>query len=341
MANQILEGWDTYATGDASSALAGSTWLLSASGTSGPAITNAEYANGTRSLLTGTAVPKYVYKAIADNNIYCFGYRARIGTFGISGYLSGVGLSGATATLSLSFNENALPVLVRGTTIIWTGPNPVANNTWQYIDCIYNRTAGTCDIFLNGNFITQVTGVVSIGAIQQARVGGVSSQTGSNRHANFYIDDIYFNSGNERWGDIGAVLLMPNADLGGNTWSVVGTASGFQVLDNVPFNPAQYLEAVNVGDISAFNIPETPLGTFQVFSVQHRYVAQKSSAGVSDMRGFLQINAASYAGSTVSLVQGTYTTYQDEYLVNPATGLPWVPADFIGGNVALGYERIA
>lgn len=343
MTNVVLDGFDTYPTGDVSTGtnvLTGSPWQLSTfSGTtSGITVSTTAPANGTRSLFwNGFAIG--ISQPIPDNAVYCWGFRIRCAAFTAGGTVYGCGIIG-TVALFLSIDSTGHPILRRGATTIWTAADPVAAGTYQYLDAVYDRTGGTCLIYLNGTLIGTVNSITSIGTITTARVGNILL-TANSSHTSTYVDDVYFNSGNDRYGEIGVIILAPNADLGGNQWTVNGVASGFQALDNVPENAAQYIEAVNVGDISGFDLPETPLGTFQIFTVVNRYRAQKTDAGAGEMRGFLQIGAGSYAGANRVLVQGTYTSYDDRYDLNPATGLPWVPADFVANNTALGYERTA
>ena len=345
MPNQVIEGWDTYATGAITSAapgpIEGSEWTPSPySGTTGGvSVSSTNPGNGTRSIfMNGFAIG--LSQAVIDDNIYCWGMRISCASFSAGGTRYGAGIIGATTNLHLAIDGTGHPVLVRGSTVLWTAPNPVAGATYQYLDAVYNRSLGTCEVYLNNNLLDTVAGIVSIGAINSARVGNVPLiAIASNPQT--YIDDVYFNAGNDRWGEIGVILLAPDADTAQADWTPTGVASGFQALDNVPPNSGQYIEAVNVGDVSTFEIPETPVGTFQVFAVKHYFRAQKTTAGAADVEGRLEVGGNVYVGANRTVIQGAYTSYSDLYELNPDTGLPWVPADFIGGNVLIGYERTA
>jgi hypothetical protein len=345
MTNQVMEGFDTYPTGAISSTtpgpIEGSEWTPSPySGTAGGlSISSANPANGTRSLFfNGFAIG--LSQSIADDSAYAWGMRISCSSFAAGGIQYGAGLIGASSSLYLSLNSTGQPILRRGGTTLWTAPNAVPNSTYQYLDAVYDRTGGTCEIYLNGNLLDTVTSITSIGTISAARVGNVPL-TSAASHPNTYIDDVYFNTGGDRWGEIGVIILAPDADTAQADWTPVGVTDGYEALDNVPPNSGQYIEGVNVGDISTFTIPETPVGTFQVFGVRHYFRGQKTTAGSSEVQGRIEVGGNDYAGAIRTVIQGSYSSYSDLYETNPDTGLPWVPSDFVGDNVLIGYERTA
>jgi len=340
MVAQLIEGFDTYAAGTiASGVLAGTEWNTSQAAAT-MATTTAVFANGRACLSLADLGSSAIFKVIPDNAIYWFGYRAQWTGLAANVQRNGVGLRGATSQLHIAINNLGQVVVIRGGVVLYTSAVTVPVSTWVYLDALYNRTAGTLDLYISNTFVTQVTGIVSIGAISQAAVGTVNIGGGGGGGALFF-DDIVFVSGGVRYGEVGVVLISPTADQPGNDWTLTGGASGFGILDNTPPVAGQYIEAVNVGDISDFTIPALPVGVFQVFAVKNYYRSSKTTAGTADVRSRLLTGATTTPGATNSVSQTNFTSYFDVYDLNPGTGLPFVPADFAAANIKIGYERVA
>ena len=334
MPNQWMEGWGTYEAIATATALVGSGWVVLSAGSGSPSI----FRDAAGSWFRVSATQHRYGRAIIDDDIYCVGHRVYIeGALGAGNINIGPGLIGAVSTLSIGLSALAQPVLNRGGVAIYTAPDSLSFGVANYLDFVYNRALGTCDFYLNNTLLTTVAGIVSIGAINSLYVGsrsGFASPAGLVR-----ISDLYWNSGNERWGDMSVVRLPPDADVAGGGWTVTGAATGSAALDNVPGLTTEYIEADVVGDISEYEIPSLPPGVFQIHNVRHQYRAQKTTAGDSNVQGGLVVNGVDYLGADNVMLEGTYENYFDNYPVNPNTGVAWVPTDFDADKVQLRYER--
>lgn len=335
MVNQVIEGFDVYPVGASGVWNVGTTWQNVGSDVGNVTTTNA--ANGTRCFNPGStgAVASYFRQVIPDDNIYTWGFRF-LSTNHSNNQQSGAGIFG-TVFLWATCDSAGRIIITRNDVTIWTSAVALPTATQNYIVCQYNKAAGTVEVYLNNTLLDTVVGVVSIGTIQYAATG---TRAGAFSSSGVFLDDMYWNSGaGGSWGEIAALPLFGTSNGVAQDWTVTGAASAFQAIDNVPALAGEYIEAAVVGDISDFVLPALPVGIFQVFAVKHQYRGQKTAAGASDVRGRVTAGAAVSPGTSHSLTQSTYADYQDTYELNPDTGLPWVPGDFAGGNVQIGYER--
>lgn len=349
MTNIVADGFNTYPINSgppavAFNALDGSQWNVNATSET----TNAyrvDTVGGRRAFGAASnsalANPYNIYAILPDDNIYCFGAAIYSGGWHNGSVTNCISLYGATSRLWLGVNATGNIILRRGTnnsaTYLYTGSTQLGTGVWHYLDCVYNRSAGTAEIYLNNTLVTTVTSIASIGIIQTGRVG---ANTNVANTSFTYWTDVIFNQGNDRFGMCSVVPLDNIAD-GVTDWTNNGASDGYEILNNVPPDTGEYIEAASPGDEGQYTVGPTPDVTWQILAVKHQYRGVKTTSADGDVTGGLVVNGTVYDGDNNSMAESTWNNFQDYYDLNPDTGQPWLPQDFAGGNVSLNYRRTA
>lgn len=151
-----------------------------------------------------------------------------------------------------------------------------------------------------------------------------------------YIDDVYYaDSSTGFLGPVICTMLEPTSDIALGDWTVVGTLTGYEALDNNPPVGGQYINAAAAGTASKFGIAPLPSNAFQIFAVGVTYYAEKSDSATVGISSVIYSGANEATGTNVAPNE-TYSYWQDIYTTDPATGQPFNPATF---NLDVGFVR--
>lgn len=231
----------------------------------------------------------------------------------------GCGILGASSRLTIRSGSVAGTFgLYRFNTLIDTGTAPFIAQEWNAFEINYDNATGNYSWYINGQF--QGSGTTTpIGVLTGFMIGAPNSTT-------FRVDDCYGRINDVApLGDTVILLAEPITDVAGGNWTIVGGPTGHDILDNIPPDPAQYIEAANNGDISNFGLENVNANIAGVWGVALVHKSLKSSAGSGSMRLALINGASETLGADNPLTQ-SLVYYRDTFDLDPDTGAAWTPA---------------
>lgn len=211
---------------------------------------------------------------------------------------------------------------------VTSGPVLTAN-AFYHIEAVMelSGTALTYEIrveglpVLSGNFTVSVSGPVG-----QVFWGNKSFAFRSY----YYKDRCVWNGGgtytNDFMGSVTNYLKMPSADVALN-WTPSTGATGWQILDNIPPNDAQYITAGDPPPAAyvATLGPALPDNVTSVKGIMTFVRAAKSDGGDASLQVSLTSDGDTSNGADRPItVAQTY--WQDIFEIDPATLAPWLPA---------------
>ena len=249
---------------------------------------------------------------------------------GNGGWLSVYGDGGTVEHVRLSMDSTGHVVVSRAGVVLGTStaaPLPVSTTIWGYIEMkvVISDTVGSVEVRANGDPtpILNLTG-------QDTRNGGTSTNMdmvklyASNGNWSGW-DDLYVcnTSGtvnNDFLGDVRVYTLSPTGAGSSTQFTPLGGAN-YTNVDEQPYNTTDYVSSSNIGDIDLYAMADVPAGT--ILGAQTVFIAQKSDAGLGQLRSVLRSGATNYFGATKVLASG-WLTYQDTIReVDPATSAVW------------------
>lgn len=225
-------------------------------------------------------------------------------------------------------STGALQMTVNGVIVETTAVPVITANAWWHVEAMYDADgAGSADYEVRVEGITVLTGTVAAHANIPAQVGwGSTTFSGGSG----YIKDLVLWNGTGALNNsfLGSVLvhnLTPLSDVALN-WALVGGASGFSILDNIPPNDAQYIQATDPPPAAyVASLSDLPPETTSVKAVMTMVRAAKSDGG----DGSLQVSVVSNgdvglgADRPITVAQ---TFWRDVHEVDPDTAAPWLPS---------------
>lgn len=210
-------------------------------------------------------------------------------------------------------------------------PVVTANGWWHY-EVKYTKTGtNTCDfeVRVEGQTVLQQTGVSCLD-IQPAQCSIGTRIDLSDLPKDPYFKDyvIWDGTGSYNNDFLGSVLvtnLTPTSDVALN-WTPSTGSTGYQILDNIPPNDAQYLSA---GDPApspyVAELSNLPANITSVRALQTRVRAAKSDGGDGSLQVSVISNGNTSNGSNRPItVAQTY--WSDVFETDPDTGNPWLPS---------------
>lgn len=224
-----------------------------------------------------------------------------------------------------------------GGVLLGTSGSPVITaNAYNHIEAVvfFSNTVGTVEVRVNGVTVISISGAdtvftANVEASQVAIGGNIAGEALNNPRMD--IDDVfcYDNSGsynNSFIGDRRVLTLFPDADTIQADWTVVGSATGYGALNEVPPNgDTSYITAPAPGSpapTSEFGIQNLPAGISAVNAVVVVGMARKTEAGVADTRWSVISGASESAGADRQMTE-IYTYRQDVFETDPATAAPF------------------
>lgn len=205
-------------------------------------------------------------------------------------------------------------------------------------------TAGTVDLWMNGNLEISLTGVATrnggTGVYDNIRWSRGSNAF--NQLNNLKIDDIYCldTSGSAPWnaslGDVMCLAHYPTAE--GNTidWDPsTGSDNSALVDETSPNDDTDYNSSSALNDKDTFTTQDLS-ASGQIFAVQVHVRAKKTATGTGKVATVVRHSGTDYVG-TDKTPTTSYTYSTQIYSTNPGTSAQWLEADFNAAE--FGYKK--
>ena len=211
-----------------------------------------------------------------------------------------------------------------------TTANPVITaNGWWHIEAAYDRSGvGSIEVRVEGVTVLQDTdlGYVAASQIFQTALRFFGNNFSSTQI--FYKDLVIWDGSgavnNDFLGSVLVLNLSPTSDVALN-WNLVGGASGFSILDNIPPNDAAYIEAVNPPPAAyVCGLSDLPPDVTSVKGLMTVVRAQKSDGGDGSLQVSLISNGDVDLGADRPITT-TMTYWRDVSELDPDTSAPWTP----------------
>lgn len=165
---------------------------------------------------------------------------------------------------------------------------------------------------------------VGIGFIADA-VGGSSTAQGC------YIDNLYVwkdtGAYSNTWmGELMVATLLPMSDESPQDWSLASGSDAYAMIDNVPANPAQYIEADTATETSRFGVQNLADPNATVVGVAVNVRAHKTGSGTTTIDYGVVSGGVEELGGTGDLTQNVNSYHQHIVEKDPNTNAPWTPS---------------
>lgn len=184
---------------------------------------------------------------------------------------------------------------------------------------------GTIQVRVNNQVVINISGLTT--AAQYA-----AFVNGAENNAAWDMDDLYVcdNSGpqnNTFLGDRQMITTYGTSDEVGNTWSLVGGATGFGIIDNNPPVDAQYIQGATAGDVSAFTHGQVATTAVSIAAAVMFARCSKSDAGVATMGVGLESNGFTDYDTAIAPSVG-FGLYKRILELDPDGDIPWTYPKF-------------
>lgn len=240
-----------------------------------------------------------------------------------------------TGRLSFRIGDYFSPVTAQST-------NPVITATgWYHIEAILDTMADTFELRVEGLPKIEADTLGISDTISQIFIGTRVTNT-SAVHPFYWKDFVVYNGdGTENNDFLGTVLVVgmtPTADAALNWTPSTGT-TGYEILDNVPPNDAQYITAPNPPPAAyKCQMSDLPPDVTSVKGIMTFVRAAKTDGGDAN----LQVGVISDPTGTPATALGdnrpitiAQTYWRDWFETDPKTGDPWLPAAVNAVNMQL------
>lgn len=332
-----MEGWDTYPTGNIV-ALSAFPWQALGSVSSVLQVVTAGARNG-RACFENTANTgsnPYIRRPFTGDPAFNY-IGCAINIQFIDSQSGGFGFEDSSGNRHyFTVDGSGFAAVGTNTGLNFTTATQLLTATWYFVELIYNHTTKNTNLYVNGQLAGAgaVTGLAASAPVN-VYIGRTSS---SNWRTLAKYDDFFAVAGNSTvLSDVAIATLVPDADEAPQDWTPSIGTDGFAVIDDLPYNDATFIEAANSLDVSRFALIDAPPNTFQVHAIQTQYRAQKTSASIIEIEMSIISGTGSATGPTRSL-NTTPDTYSEAYALNPATGLPFTPAEL--NTLRIEIERV-
>jgi len=241
---------------------------------------------------------------------------------------------GAVVHLAVALTAGMVLQVKLGATVIATGTSVLPVNSWVYIEFkgTIHGTTGSYEVRIDtvNEAALTATGV-------NTRNGGTTGQwdrfalTPAVGSWDSWADDIYVcdQSGttcNDFLGPVRIETLLPQPGNGTNVGFVPSTGTDHGALvDEMPPNTTDYNTGTAVGAKDTYNLPSL-IGTGDILGLQVNMYVSKSDAGARQVCGVVRTGNVDYDGPSKTLLT-TFAYVTALFPMNPATGVPWTPAE--------------
>lgn len=206
---------------------------------------------------------------------------------------------------------------------ITSAPHWPTDGIWRHVECKYNPATGVTTVRIDGAVV--LTGTVLAGVTITNLLLGA---TGSVEHSfdDLYILDTTGAVNNDFLGDVRVQTYLPSAD-GANTGMTPSTGTThYTLVDEATPNTTDYVSTATAGVRDTYQFPDLSANTGNVFGVMATSYAHKDATGLAGIANVVRTGGTNYTGTSSSLSTGWMAASQT-WETNPATGLPWTPAE--------------
>jgi hypothetical protein len=206
-----------------------------------------------------------------------------------------------------------------------TAPNLLPVGAYNYIevDCFSDNGAGLIEVKINNTTVELLTGLALSGApIGRIGWGGnylnVRETPIPSQLADFYICDASGAYNNTFLGDVRCRTFFPASNGPLQDWAHTG-GNAWDAINNVPYDPAQFISTPNIGDKSNFGKAALPTNTAYLAGVNVFAVAQKSDSGACEITP--QISSNGVVGNMTPIVPAVGDAFYNSIMeTDPNTG---------------------
>lgn len=223
---------------------------------------------------------------------------------------------------------------VIGSSLADSGTNLLSQDVAYHIEMKVglHASTGTIEVRVNGVVWINATGLNTLQSQTVGQVGLGAGNYASGQSVDMYWDNFYIWDGtgsvnNDFVGECVVETLFPNADTADADWTKSSGSDGYNLINDVPANISNYIEAANVGDESIFECTNLSTTAYSIKGVMAAVNAQKTTAGASTIEIGVETNNVQSMSAGQALTQGSLTYRNHVVQLNPDTGVAWTPSE--------------
>lgn len=332
-----IEGWEPLATGNVSSIAVG--YGYTGSSGSGTQIDGTDFRNGSKCLRLSNGSSNYQRFLFSGGANRGIGFAVKY--TGTPAYFEPFGglLLASGELINLGINASGVLCVFDDNSVLQAGTVALTPGVYYYVELSLNASTGayTARLNVSDDSFSGSTGLgaSTITAIEygyHTNVGGVSTVR--------FIDDCYSTNDGSLLGDRTADYRFPDADGTAQDWTPATGSDGYAMIDNVPVNGSEYVEATAAADASDFDFGTMGVTAYQVSAVMVLTNWIRTGATSETARPRITVGGSVYNGSTVTVPQTTATWDRQIWDENPDTSSDWTPSD-VQSSFDAGLERIS
>lgn len=209
------------------------------------------------------------------------------------------------------------------------------------IQIFFHATLGSYEIRVNGATWHSQTNIDTLPASGTHIwfAPGHSTAGGGDADKHFY-DNLYLydDSGayNNNWlGERVVYTLFPDADTATEDWALSGGSDSFDLVNDVPPNPSNYIESDALDDQTTLTLDALSNTNVSIVGVQTFAYAQKTDTGPGDFQMGVVKNSTEELSSNESPTQSQYSYFYAIFEENPDTNDVWDSVDIASTEVTI------
>jgi hypothetical protein len=203
---------------------------------------------------------------------------------------------------------------------------------WHYIE-VYgtvNASTGTCQVYLDGSLIINVTGV-NTGSSGVNGIKYTTDNIGGGNHIN--VDDIFFADSATHLGECKIETLRPTADSS-VTWTPNSGANNYsRVNETLVDGDTSYVSTASTGVRDLYTIASLGSTPATIYAVNAVAFAEKTDANTRQLYNSVRSASTDSDGAAANLA-ASYGRYDRIMLTDPATSASWTASGV--NNLLLG-----
>lgn len=339
MAVDLIEGWEPLAAGNVGTVATGYGWFFSS--TSSVTIDGANARNGSKCFNLPSNNARYAQFDLTPANIRTLGFAHKF-TGALSASSTGSNAIGGVLTsggnnVHLRFTSTGNLQVMVGSTAIDTGTEIYSAGVYYFFEMFVNGSTGAFEVRAPNETITGNLGI-SGQTVDSVVMGKTNTAAGAPTQR--YYDDIYCNDDGTFFGDCAADYRFPTSDGTAQDWTPASGVDGYAMIDNVPVNGAEYVEATTAADASDFGFSAMGVTAYQVHAVMLAVNWLRTGATAETARTRVNVGGTSYNGAAETVPQTTAEWVRQYWTNNPDTAAPWTPAE-VQSTFDAGLERVS
>lgn len=255
-------------------------------------------------------------------------------------------VSNSAAVLTVTYTSTGVVQVRRGTntgTIIATSDtNTLDAATLFHIEFQFgfHASTGTVEMRVNGEEWINETGLNTLGSPSPSSFGFFIMNSSSGEDIDLYIDNLYLydttGSYNNDWiGEQRVYTVVPTGDTATEDWTLSTGSDSYALLDEIPANTTDYIEASSVSDRTDVSLGNLPSVNISVKGVQVAVVAQKTDAGSGGIQVGIVSNSVDDLSSDQGLTQSQWLRYFHIVEEDPDTTAAFTAAGVNGLDLAM------